>query len=202
MKVEITSENLIGTLSGEYHLDAYGLYHPRQEIHRCGGAYGSDVVGLYVVYDIAYGVESLLNSVVYLVVNSTYIIGNKTSLSEVGCALESYGKGVQSRPVGTCLGVVLDTLFAELLGYGGNYRRVQASRQQHSIGNIAHKLSFNGSRQCISHSLNTGGVVLDGIVVEPITTIITFHPRLATPVIVTWQKRLIAFTFALEGFQF
>ena len=110
MEIEVATENLVGTLATEYHLDTHRLDDPCQQVHGRGGADGGDVVGLDVIDDVADGIESLLDGIVDFVVNGADMVGHESRLCQVGGSLQSYGKGVQTGPPGLALRVVLNAV--------------------------------------------------------------------------------------------
>ena len=130
------------------------------------------------------------------------MISHKFRLSEVRSPLQTDGKGVKTGPVGFRLGIVLDTHLRVFLSDGRDDRRVETTREQHTIRHIAHQLTLHGILKGIVDGLNTGRIILHGIILEPIALIVTFHAWLTAPVIMAWQEGLIALTLTLEGFQF
>jgi len=70
---------------------------------------------------------------------------HKACLRQVGGSLESYGKGVEARPIGFGARVVFDAHFGIFLCNGGDERRVESARQEHTVGYIGHELTTNGS---------------------------------------------------------
>ncbi len=136
MEVEITTKDLIGTLAREYHLDTHRLDDTSQQIHRRRGAEGGDIVGFDEIDDVAYGVETFLDGVVDFVVDGANMVGHEFGLCQIWRTLQSYGKGVQTGPVGFRLGIVLDTHLRVFLSNGGNDGRIQTTRKQHAVWHI------------------------------------------------------------------
>ena len=102
------------------------------------------------------------------------MVGHHLGLGKVGRALQADGKGVQAGPVGAGLGVVLDTVFAELLGNGGDDAGVQTAAEQHAIGDITHQLALNGGLEAIADCLDTCLIIFHSIILHPVATIIAF----------------------------
>ena len=50
--------------------------------------------------------------------------------------------------------------------------------------------------------LNTGGVILHGIVLHPVATVVPLLTGIDTPIVVAGQEGLVTLALALEGFQF
>ena len=134
-------------------------------------------------------------------VNGTDVVGHQLSFGQIGGALQSYGKRVQSGPVGFCFRVVLDTHLAEFLGDGRDNTRVESTRQQHTVRHVAHQLALNGTFECVVDSLYRCGVVLHGIVLHPVALVVTLLSWVGTPVVMAGQERLVVLALALEGFQ-
>ena len=118
VEVEVAAEDLVGTLATEHHLDTHGLDDAGQQIHGGRGADGGDIVSLDEVDDIADGIEALLDGIVDFVMDGTDMIGHETGLGQIGGALQTHGKGVETGPIGLGLGVVLDTHLGVFLGDG------------------------------------------------------------------------------------
>ena len=103
VEIEVAAENLVGTFAAEHHLDTHRFDDACQQVHRCGGTDGGDIVGFNEIDDITDGVEPFLNGVVDLVVHGADMIGDEFGFCQVGGTFQSYGKRVQTRPVGTSL---------------------------------------------------------------------------------------------------
>ena len=200
VEIQIATENLVGTLTAEYHLDTHRLDDTGQQIHGRGGTDGGDVVGLDIVDDIANGVKTFLNGVVDFVVHGTDVVGHQLGLGQVGSTLQTNGKGVQTGPIGFGLRVILDAVLREFLGDGRDDGGIESARKQHTIGHIGHELALNSSGQSVSDSLNTCRIVLHGFILHPVTTVVPLHSWVYAPVIMTWQERLVALTLSFEGF--
>ena len=100
MEIEVTTENLVGTLTTEHHLDTHRLDDTSQQVHRRRGTNGGDVVGFNEIDDVTDGIETFLNGIVDFVVHSTDMVGYHLGLGKIGSALQTYGKRVQTRPIG------------------------------------------------------------------------------------------------------
>ena len=122
MEIKVATEDLIGSLTAEHHLDAHRLNDTSQQVHRRRSPNGSNIVGLDEVDNIADGIESFLNGIVDFMVDSTDMVGYHLGLGQIGRTFQAHSEGVQTGPVGTRLRVVLDTMLAELLGNGRDDR--------------------------------------------------------------------------------
>ena len=129
------------------------------------------------------------------------MVGHEFGLGQIGGTFQAHSKRVQTGPVGARLRVVFDAVLAELLGDGGDDRRIQATRQQHAVRYVRHQLTLHSILQCIVDSFNTSRIVLHGIVVHPVATIVPFLTWIDTPVIMARQERLVAFTLSFKGLQ-
>ena len=116
VEIQIATEYLIGALAREYHLDAHRLDDTCQQVHRSGGSHCGDIVGLDEVYHIAYGIQALLHGVVDLMVHGADMVGYETSLGKVRSTLQTDCKGVETRPVGFGLAIILDAHLTVFLG--------------------------------------------------------------------------------------
>ena len=122
MEIEIASENLIGTLARQYHLDTHRLDDTRQQIHRSRGTHGGNIVGFNKIDHITDGVEPLLDGIVDFMMHSTDMVGHHSGLRQVGSPFQSYSKGMQTWPI--CLGLrtILNAHFGKSFGNGRNHR--------------------------------------------------------------------------------
>lgn len=93
MEVEITSEYLVGTLTGKYHLDTHASDDSRQKIHRGRGTNGGNIVGLDEVDDITDGIQTFLDGVVDFVMHGTDVVGNQSCLCQIRRTLQTNGEG-------------------------------------------------------------------------------------------------------------
>ena len=118
MEIEVTTENLVGTLARQHHLYAHRLDDTRQQIHWRRGTHGRHVIGLYEIDHIANGIETLLDGVVYFVMHGTYIIGHELSLSKVWRSFQAHRKRVEARPPCTFLVVVFYATLRKFLCNG------------------------------------------------------------------------------------
>ncbi len=144
VEVEISAENLVCSLAAQNHFYAHALYYTSQKIHRSACANSCNVVCLNKIDNIADGVETFLNGIVYLVMNRSDVLGNFLSLGKVGSTLQTYGERVQARPPRIALAFLLDALMGKFLGYGRDYRAVETAREQNAVRHIAHQLSLYG----------------------------------------------------------
>ena len=108
---------------------------------------------------------------------------------------------MQSWPVGTCLGIVLNAVFTELFGNGGNDTGIQAAAEQHSIRDVAHQLPLDGCGEGIVDIFYAGRIVFHGGIVKPVALVITPHARFLAPVVMPRQERLVALALSLQCFQ-
>ena len=130
------------------------------------------------------------------------VLGHETCFRQVGSPFQTYGKTVETRPVGLGAAVVLDAHFAILFGNGGNHRRVETAAEQHTIWHVGHQLSLHGFLQSVVDGSDTYRIVLHGIIFHPIATVIPFHAGLFAPIVMTRQERLVTFALAFECLQF
>lgn len=127
MEVEVASENLVGSLSGEDHLDAHRLDVAGHEVHRGGGPDGGYVIGLDVVDDVPQGIDAFLHGEVDLVVDGADVVSDLLCLLEIRSPLEADGEGVELRPPCAGLAAFLDSAVSELLGDSGDDGGVKAA---------------------------------------------------------------------------
>ena len=144
VEIEIAAEHFIGPFAREHHLDAHRLDDAGQQVHGRGGADCSHVVGLDVVDDIPDCIEPLLDGVVDFVVNRAQVVGYFARLRQVGGTLEPHGKGVETRPPCGLRTFRLHAALGILPCHGRNHRTVQAAREQHAVGHVAHQLALHG----------------------------------------------------------
>ena len=83
VEIEISSENLITTLSAQHHLDTHCLDLPTQQVHRGTCTHGGHIVGFKVVDDIGNSVQALLHCEDILVVYGAEIVGDLTGSEEI-----------------------------------------------------------------------------------------------------------------------
>lgn len=57
VEIKVAAEDLVGTFTAQYHLDAHRLDDTCQQIHRCGSTDGSYVVCLNEIDNIPDGIE-------------------------------------------------------------------------------------------------------------------------------------------------
>ena len=129
------------------------------------------------------------------------MVGYELRLGKVGRSLQTHGKRVQAGPVGACLRIILNTVLTELLGKCRDDTGVETAAEQHTVWHITHQLTLHGSSQTVTNGFNAGRIILHSIIVHPVTTVIPLLPWVNTPIIVSWQERLVAFALAFKGFQ-
>ena len=76
VEIEVTPEHFIRPFATQYHLYPHRFDYASQQVHRSGGADSCHVVCLDVVDHVTNGIESFLDRVVDLVVDSTDIISH------------------------------------------------------------------------------------------------------------------------------
>ena len=222
VEVEIAAKHLVGSLARKHHLDAHASDDACQQIHRCRGAHGGDVVSLDEVDDVADGIESFLYGVVDFVMHGSDVLCHQSGFSQVGSALQSYGEGVQPWPVGLCLASVLYTYGREFLGNGRDDRRVESAAEQHSVGHVAHQLSLHRSLECVVY-LFDGSLLLwcslcqlfgsflavvdvvfllHGSILKPVACVVALHAWSLAVVIMSWEERLVVVALSFECLEF
>ena len=65
-------------------------------------------------------------------------------------------------------------MLAELLGKGRDDGRVESATEQYTVGDVGHQLSLYGIGKGIVDGSHRSGIILDGLVVEPVALVITF----------------------------
>ena len=100
MDVEVSSQDLITSLSGEDHLDTHGLDLPGKKVHGSRGSDGRNVVGLEVVDDFFKRIESLLNGEGVLVVSGSEVGSSLSGGKKIRRVLETDGERVKAGPCG------------------------------------------------------------------------------------------------------
>ena len=98
VEIQISSENLITTLSAQHHLDTHGLDLAREEVHRCARPNRRHVVGLEMVNHIRNRIESLLDGEDVLVMHGSEVVCGLARGEEVGGVLEPDREGVELGP--------------------------------------------------------------------------------------------------------
>ena len=221
VEVEITSEYLVGTLTGKYHLDTHASDDSRQEIHRGRCTHGGNIVGLDEIDDIADGIQTFLNGVVDFVVHGSDVLGNQSCLCQVRRTLQTNGEGVQAWPV--CLGFapILHAGRRIFLGNGRDDGRIETTTQQYAVRNIAHQLALYRSLQGIVNLLHRSLFLrfcilqlgfsllliinliflLHGSVFKPITGIIALHARVLAVIIMAREEWLVVVALTFQSLQ-
>ena len=201
VEIQVAAENLVGALAGEHHLDTHRLDHAGQQIHRRGGADRRHVVGLRKVDHVADRVQTLLDGIVNLMMDSTDVFRDHARLLQVRSALQADGERMEARPPGPRLRIVLDAHRAELLGNRRDHRRIQAAGQQHAVGNVGHQLALHRRLQRRAELRRVGRIVLDRVVGHPVAGVPALHARLLAPIAVAGKEGLVALALALQGLQ-
>ena len=91
-RVKLTTEDLVGTFSGENHLDTHSLDFSAEKVHWRGSSDGRDVVSLEVVDDLWNRVETFLNGKGVFVVDSAEEVGGLLRGDQVGRAGQTNGE--------------------------------------------------------------------------------------------------------------
>ena len=108
---------------------------------------------------------------------------------------------MQTGPIGTRLGVVLDAVLAELLCEGRDDAGIQTATEQHAVGHVTHQLALHGSSQAVTNGFYRGRVVLHGIILHPVTKIVPLLTWVNTPVVMSGEEGFVAFALTFEGFE-
>ena len=138
-------------------------------------------------------------------VDSTDIVGDKFCLGQVRSTFQADSKAVETGPIGTSLATIFNTCGRETLGNGGDDRRVQSAREQHTVRHVAHQLTLHGRHQSLTDLLN--GLTIGQsafrtcLSFHPITVIIALHTRVLTPIVVAGQEGLVMIALAFQCFQ-
>ena len=122
VEIEISSEYLICSLTGEYHLDTHTADDSCQQIHRGRCSNGCHIVGLDEIDDITDGIQTFLYGIVDFMMHGTDVLCYEASLSKVWCTFQSYSKGVQTWPVSLGLFTILNTISTVFLCDGRDDR--------------------------------------------------------------------------------
>ena len=130
------------------------------------------------------------------------MIGYQTGFGQIGCSFKSNGKGMQTGPPGTRLAIILNSVFRVAFGDGRYHARVEASAEEHPVGHVTHELSLDSRAQGLPDVFAARGIVLHGIVSEPVAHVITFQAGFAAPIIMAGKERLVAVALSLERLQF
>ena len=202
VEIEITAENLVGTLAAQHHLNAHRFYDAGQKVHRRACANGCNIVCLNMINNIANGIQTFLNGVVHLVVDGAQVLGHHAGLRQIGRALYADGKRVQTRPPGIGFVASLDSLCGIHIGNGRNYRTVQSAREQNSVGHVAHQLALDGGLQRVAKCGRIGTAVFNCLILKPVARPPALHTALAAAVVMAWQEGLVAVAEAFESLEF
>lgn len=176
MEVQVSTKDLVATLTTEDHLDTHGLDLARKEVHGSRGTDRGNIVGLQVVDDIGESVEAVLDGEGHDVVLGSEELGNLEGGLVVRRAGQTNGEGVELGEVGHCreIVVVVDSdetlaLVGVLLGdlavldslslsqslhsqgfplcNGGDERRVQTTGQEDTVRHLSHESLPDGLLQ-------------------------------------------------------
>ena len=123
-------------------------------------------------------------------------------LGKVGSPLQPHSEGVEAGPPCCGLRVFLDTAGSIFAGDGGDDRRVEAAREEDTIGHIAHQLAPYGSFQPFADGFGAGGAVLHRIVFEPVADVVAGESRCRTPIVVSGQEGFVSCALPFEGLEF
>ena len=189
VEIKVAAEDLVGTFTAQYHLDAHRLDDTCQQIHRCGSTDGSYVVCLNEIDNIPDGIEPFLKGVVYFMMNRTDVFGYFTCFDQVRCTFQSDGKGVQLRPPCIARAIGFNAFGGILFGNGRDNRTVQPARKKHSVRYVGHQLTVYGILKGV---LNLPGgrpavrlLVVLLFIFHPVTGVPAFHRPLLAVIVVS-----------------
>jgi hypothetical protein len=134
VEVEVASEELVGALAGDDHLDPEGLDLARHEEHGRARPDCGDVVRLRVVDHVLDGVDVVLNGEVELMVQGAQVLRHLPGRLEVRGTLQAHVEGVElgaPAPGGLCPGEVAND-------DGRHQRRVQPAGEQDVERDVCH----------------------------------------------------------------
>ena len=134
--------------------------------------------------------------------NSADMIGHKFGLCQIRRTFQSYGKRVQTGPVGLGFRIVLNTHLGIFLGDGRDDAAVETTREQYTVRHVAHQLALHCIFEGIVDGLDRGGIILHSVVLHPVTTIIPFYTRRHAPIVMPRQEGFVTFALSFKGFQF
>ena len=129
------------------------------------------------------------------------VVGNKFCLCQIRCAFKSNGKRVELRPPCVGFSAFFYTFRRIFLCHCRYYRTVKSSAKEHTIGNIAHKLAFNGCFKRIVYSAYRCRIILHGIITHPVACVPACHLTFLAPVIMSRQERFVAFAETFKRLQ-
>ena len=221
VEVEITSEHLVGSLTGKHHLDTHAADYSRQQIHRGRCTDGGHIVGFDKINDITDSIQTFLNGIVDFVMHSSDVFGNQTCLCQIRRTLQTNSEGVQTWPI--CLGLspILNTGRRIFLGYSRDDRRIKATTEKDTVRYIAHQLAFDRSFESIMDFLYRSfllrfsilqlffsllGIInliffLHGSILKPIACIVSLHARILAIIIMTWEEWFIVVALTFQSLQ-
>ena len=202
VEIQVSPENLIRPFPRKDHLDAHGLYHSGQQIHRGRSPDGRDVIGFDMVDDVLQGVQPFLDRVMDFVMDGSYVFGDHPRLRQIRSPFKSDSERMEPRPPRPAPGIVLDPHLTVLLGQGGDYRRIQSSGKKHPVRDVGHHLAANSVREAFPQSEGGRVIVLHRIEFHPIPPVITLESRIGAPVIMPRRKHFVTGALALQGFEF
>ena len=133
--------------------------------------------------------------------NSADMIGHKFGLCQIRRTFQSYGKRVQTGPVGLGFRIVLNTHLGIFLGDGRDDAAVETTREQYTVRHVAHQLALHCIFEGIVDGLDRGGIILHSVVLHPVATIVPFLPGVDTPVVVAGKEGLVTLALAFEGLE-
>lgn len=121
--LELTSKDLVGSLSTQNHLDSHGLDLSTQKVHWCTGSDRCHVIGLEVINDLWNGVQTFLQSESVFVMHCAEEIGSFSRCEEIWGFGKTNGKGMQSWPGSQrCVGFCFKSLSHQGLVYSGRLK--------------------------------------------------------------------------------
>ena len=138
VEVEVAAKQLVRAFAAQDHLDAHRLDFPGHQVHRSGGPDSGHVVGLDVADDFTEGVEAFLNREVQWMVHSADGVRDLLRGREVGRSLQADGEAVDAGPPSLRLLAIVDPVFCEFHGDGGDDGTVEAARDEQAVWYVAH----------------------------------------------------------------
>ncbi len=143
VKIQIATEQLVRAFAGQHHFHAHGLDAPRQQVHRCGGADGGDVVGFDVPDHFGQRIKALPKRVDEAVMHGAQRVRGDLRGGEIRRAVQPDRERVQTRPPCLAAVIVFNAFAGELCGTCGHQRGIQTAGQQHAVRHVRHQLSMH-----------------------------------------------------------
>ena len=122
-------------------------------------------------------------------------------LCQVRCSFQTHREAVKPWPPGCCPAVVLDTLLGETSRNGADYGRIQTAAEENSIRHVRHELSPYRGNEGLPELFHISRVVLDIVVLKPVTLVPGSHFPIPAPIIMTGQERLVLIAETLQGLE-